>query len=809
MTSYFGNYSSAATFINGITIATAVANLSVYPVGTIVFTNGHTTANDGGACELTVVSGTQTVNGVLVFASTGGKSLVRAQTGKPITAKSCGLKLDGVTDDTVALQNAVDVIGGLEHGALHFLPTGALGIVTCRITNTIYVRSTVGGFQLKAGGGGCIGNSNVIVLWQGASDKPAFTVSTFGALFEGFAVTVSTGYTLNQAFDLTNAIGFCSRNTWKNIRVYALGTGTLVNGWTTNHYRVNTRVGAVDGLDYASGVSNANCEDMVFDGVCVAGWTHSAFRQSDSQPYNWLWNACKFEQNGLPTQARGVVHWCDSTSATGASHGCFYYNIEVAIYAGGESFKISSPSSELVKKWYYSPYTGYTNEIYLDIGRNASDGYANTSSGPFGFSSTDVDYITAGGAAAITLAGFQTRLGASSAGRILLSYGASLTAFGCVFPNSFWITKGADPEDGTVRGGIYTHSCKAMNSSGIAAELGEYRGACSPSMTVQLDNFSASTITIPLERDETDIRYTVNATLTVISGTYTGRIERISNKTKSQFTVELSSAPSAASVVISCEISYAPSSRQKKALAGASDFTETTVLRSTSGGTTGPSVSSNFCLEFLVAMKTPIASLTSTNADNSGIASRGYTFSTGGWDFTFVYTGGQWQWQFRVGNNTSTTLLSPVYTDAELNKIQHFVVRGTGGVLTLFRQGIPIASLTTAVVQSNGEFCIGNNLSNPTLLEDKHVIIYSVAASSTAPTDGEILARYEATKALEAIPASWSGHTQTHRYLVDGRATITNDAAGNADPLTLRLVSDGSLTTSNPPTITATVAKFF
>jgi hypothetical protein len=797
---------------SNITVAQAITNLATYSVGTVIHTNGRFTAHDGGAVKLTVVSGTRTVNGVLTYASSGGLSLVRLQDGLPITAHSCGLRLDGLTDDTAALQNALDVLGTIPHAAFRFLPKGALGIVTCRISDTVYVRSTSGGLSISSGSGTGMGNSDCLVSWVGPSDKPAFSVSTYGAMFSGFDVVVTSGYTLNQAFDLTNAVTVCTRNVFRDMTVHPIGTGVLVNGFTCNHYRLNPRVGAVDGLDYVSGVSNGNVEDIIFERVNIANWTHSAFRQSDAQPFNWRWIHCKFEQTGLPNPARGVVHWCDGASASGSSVGCFYYNVECAIYVGGDSFAIHNPSSELVKKWYHCPYSGYATTIHLDMGRNASDGYANTSVGPFGFLSSDTSYINAGNHAAITLVGLETRLGGGpSAGKITLGYGASLDASGCIFPSMEFLEKAPDPLDGTTRGGVYVRACKALAPAGSPTpylEINELKGSMSGAVTASVTG-PVTRVLIPLERPETDVRYMVVPSVKVLSGTYSGQALRVENQTTKDFEVVLSSAPDSAVIVVQCDVSYPASSKQRVALVGATSFSETSVLRSTSG--TGPQIGANFALEVLLSCRLANSQFANSNEDNCAVCSRNYSYTVGGYAFELVWQGGpSHKWQFRVGNNVATALLSPDYTDAEQNKLLHFVIRGTGGVLTMFKQGVSVASLTTSWVNSAGDFAVGHNWPNyPTLVENKYLNIYAINALSTAPSDVEIAARFTAVKAAETLPATWSGHTLTHRYLIDGRATVTNDIAGGADPLTLRLVSDGSLTTLNGPTYRGQLPSFF
>lgn len=138
LATHFTALGQVGRFVSTVNTLADLAALNPATIYTNVFVAGYSTANDGGQGDFTYVSSaTTTTNRGTVIKPTGGTGRWLRQYSGDLNVLWFGAKGDGSTDDTAAIQNAIDTANSLGGGKVFFPakdPTSNGYIVASNIT---------------------------------------------------------------------------------------------------------------------------------------------------------------------------------------------------------------------------------------------------------------------------------------------------------------------------------------------------------------------------------------------------------------------------------------------------------------------------------------------------------------------------------------------------------------------------------------------------------------------------------------------------------------------------------------------------
>jgi len=257
---------------------------------------GYYAAGDGGGgVYVYVASDTSSADngGTIIVASDGGRWCYDAFQGE-ISAKVFGAKFDGTTDDTTAIQAAINWLGTQNGGILRF-PSG-----TTVISSTILIQ-TIGVSILGVSRGGehdtSARRAPTIVKWGGAAGGTMFMINPSG----------------------TSTLRGCNFQ-----EVYLQGQGTNMAGTGLSIYSCSESFYKLAGSNFSTTIVYFGCSNTVAE-------------YSDCQE-NDIWI------NGYQTtSSTGAFLICDGNAGSGLVHGNFsmnrihevsgnYYNPAVVLY---------------------------------------------------------------------------------------------------------------------------------------------------------------------------------------------------------------------------------------------------------------------------------------------------------------------------------------------------------------------------------------------------------------------------------------------------------------------------------------------
>lgn len=206
---------------------------------------------------LVMVSGATAVAGPVSPGDAQPGGPAQARPGADLDVRDFGARCDGVADDTVALQAAIDAAS--TRGGTVRLPPCAL-----RITATIRLRNLTG--LTLSGHGDGLGDptklGGTLIVWDGGEGAPAFLLDGVRySLFEGFSISTQrfaanpVAKPLTAGFICQNGPGgpgqvLSTANEWRRVSVYGRqGDGPAVeSGWTFRDPRDGRSTGLNEGM---------------------------------------------------------------------------------------------------------------------------------------------------------------------------------------------------------------------------------------------------------------------------------------------------------------------------------------------------------------------------------------------------------------------------------------------------------------------------------------------------------------------------------------------------------------------------------
>lgn len=245
-----------------------------------------------------------TVDGVDVLASFPGQgSWRRRRYGIAPAATSTTMRCNGTSDDTAAFENTLAriarVSGGNVAPELKFEPTDRV-----RITDTIVLdpSSHCPDICFRGGPGRSTFDLATTFLWDGANDRPMFSVRTRGVRFEGIILAPNTLKDLLVAVDWkVNPINVSTALRMSRCHIGPIGGSAYLQ------YGVTTDL---------LGSAPSNLEEAIFDDVAVFS-LEACYKLSSGQPYTWRFYSCTFDSgNGAPGVPTGRGIWVTAPAAT-------------------------------------------------------------------------------------------------------------------------------------------------------------------------------------------------------------------------------------------------------------------------------------------------------------------------------------------------------------------------------------------------------------------------------------------------------------------------------------------------------------
>ena len=214
-----------------------------------------------------------------------------------INATSYGVKCNGTTDDTVALQNAVNAAAG----QTLLLPHGI-----CQISKSIVFGATSYTVQGQ-GGGPDPSQASTTLRWAGDAQSPMIRLTgTARSLFWGFLIYTSSSFPL--AVGIQSEAGPTGRtgvNTFQDL---------FMNGTTTALGKGFAFVFAPGGID--AGNDTSNFINVQIYNFATAAWS---FEHSQSKGHQFF--GCRYEGLGPTSSNYGIT-----TALNGRTGGSFAWN---------------------------------------------------------------------------------------------------------------------------------------------------------------------------------------------------------------------------------------------------------------------------------------------------------------------------------------------------------------------------------------------------------------------------------------------------------------------------------------------------
>jgi hypothetical protein len=228
------------------------------------------------------------------------------------------MKCDGVTDDTVNFQTAINAA---VRGTL-LLPSGM-----CIISSTIAITATI--HIIGAGGGANELYAGTTLQWTGASNVPMIDLQGIqDSVFEEFLIQATAAHPL--------AIGIRSITT----------AGKLSNANKFQHMYMNgTTMGLGKGFAFVAGSGGDNNNDEnTFEDVTVSNFTKAAWSFEHSQSMAHRLNNCRYYGASGQTNQYGV------TTALGPSGfgGNFIWHGGFGCCVGESDFYLGMPSTSAI-----------------------------------------------------------------------------------------------------------------------------------------------------------------------------------------------------------------------------------------------------------------------------------------------------------------------------------------------------------------------------------------------------------------------------------------------------------------------------
>jgi hypothetical protein len=239
-------------------IALAVALAIGVPVGAAVAFRSAIPFGTAGSWSSAVGSDPNAVRGP--WFNTAESSLVHTNTGGAGTdwqldqiqysVKAFGAKGDGTTDDTTAIQNAINAIPTA--GGILFFPTGIY-----KITSMLDINNRQGFAVMGSGSGELSTTSASVLRWAGAANGTVLRVfSSRWSYFQNFTVDCASSAGIGIDYTALNATSPSQENHFSNITIRSCtgtpGRGLHVGSSTNDQVSEST----FDGMVYVGNVVN-------------------------------------------------------------------------------------------------------------------------------------------------------------------------------------------------------------------------------------------------------------------------------------------------------------------------------------------------------------------------------------------------------------------------------------------------------------------------------------------------------------------------------------------------------------------------
>jgi hypothetical protein len=466
-----------------------------------------------------------------------------------INVKWFGAKGDGVTDDTAAIQAAINAASGLFAPSIYpgcdvYVPPGQY-----IISSTIGCHRAAGCEGLRIYGSNTPGSyvASCTFLWNGTSyiaADPSTRVPMFWSSGNDFSFANLT--IRSSSFkNLYSGIEVGSPSVSSISITHNKFNGLTVQGDSNSHVNAGVTMGSL--FPQNGNLENFVFEDCVFDSMQGPAVTpgHGVVIVS-GQPFNTSFLRCHFSDSlGGMKCMRGVISIAASSSITMTD--CDFQSLEAAVVSSQSSANISinGGEAENCKKIFYGAHFAVGVSGSFSV-KNMRLSPAQINTATYSFAGSDHAYILSQNGGGVTVENCYFTNGPVDTTNIPLisvNQGCPLRVHNCDFANSTPFVALAD-DRGLTAGFFASANRYYVGDNTEMVPLQTYTGGVNPSGTATISG-AATTATVTLPRSELDTSYRVR--LDVDSITSGGTVGAVwpSAFTATSFVVNVSAAPGA------------------------------------------------------------------------------------------------------------------------------------------------------------------------------------------------------------------------------------------------------------------------